>query len=163
MSEPRPPTDPPAPNADAKWNLISGNYNAFAGRTLGLNNEVYKSESETNTRYRAITTLLQAYEVVNVRDGNQCRVTGRFLHPGAVDARVRREHHHLQARSIAPGRVCDPRNIILVAAEAHQLITGGFIEVEGRDATKPIFFHWNESAMKGRVKPFRIVGKRTAA
>lgn len=107
--------------------------------------------------------LADAYEVVNARDGNQCRVTGRFLQPGAVDARVRREHHHLQARSIAPHRVSDPRNIVLVSAEAHDLITGKFIDVEGIDATKPLFFHWNEEAMRGRVRPFRIVGKRTAA
>ena len=107
--------------------------------------------------------LADAYEIVNVRDGNQCRVTGRFLQPGAVMAEVRREHHHLQPRSIAPERVADPKNIILVCAEAHQLITGGFIEIEGKDATKPLFAHWNEKAMKGLVKPFRIVGKRTAA
>jgi hypothetical protein len=107
--------------------------------------------------------LAEAYEVVNVRDGNQCRVTGRFVQAGAVDARLRREHHHLQPRSLARGLVAEPRNIILVCAEAHQLITGGFIEVEGRDATKPLFFHWREDMMRGRVKPFRIVGKRTAA
>lgn len=107
--------------------------------------------------------LAEAYEIVNARDGNQCRVTGRFLSAGAVMAEVRREHHHLRPRSLAPNRVADPKNIILVCAEAHQLITGGFLEVEGRDATKAVFIHWNESAMKGRVKPFRIVGKRTAA
>ena len=55
------------------------------------------------------------------------------------------------------------KNLILVCAEAHQLITGGFLEVEGRDATKAVFIHWNEKAMKGKPKPFRIVGKRTAA
>ncbi len=54
----------PASDSNAKWTLIAGTYNAFAGRTLGLNQEVYKSESETNTRNRAITNLLQAYEVV---------------------------------------------------------------------------------------------------
>lgn len=107
--------------------------------------------------------LNDAYELVNVRDGNQCRVTGRFVQAGAVDARVRREHHHLEPRSLSPLRVADPANIILVCAEAHDLITGRFIEVEGDDATKPVFFHWNEEAMKGRIKPFRIVGKRTAA
>ena len=107
--------------------------------------------------------MADAYEVVNVRDGNQCRVTGRFLQAGAVMAEVRREHHHLWPRSVAPDRIADPKNIVLVCAEAHSYITGGFIEVEGRDATKPLFFHWNEEAMKGRVKPFRIVGKRTAA
>lgn len=107
--------------------------------------------------------LAEAYEVVNIRDGNQCRVTGRFVQPCAVDARVRREHHHLVPRSIDLERVADPTNILLVCAEAHDLITGRFIDVEGTDATKAVFFHWNEEAMKGRVKPFRIVGKRTAA
>lgn len=107
--------------------------------------------------------LADAYEIVNQRDGNICRVTGRFLSPSSVMAETRREHHHLQPRSIAPHLVAEPRNIILVCAEAHQLITGGFLEVEGTDATKPVFFHWSETAMRGRVKPFRIVGKRTAA
>lgn len=107
--------------------------------------------------------LADAYEIVNARDGNQCRVTGRFLTAGAVMAEQRREHHHLQPRSVAPHRIADPSNIILVCAEAHQLITGGFIEVEGKDATRPLFCHWNEQAMRGRVKPFRIIGRRTAA
>lgn len=107
--------------------------------------------------------MADTYEIVNQRDGNICRVTGRHLQPGAVMAEVRREHHHLQPRSIAPHREADPKNIILVCAEAHQLITGGFLEIEGKDATKPLFVHWNEKAMRGRVKPFRIVGKRTAA
>jgi hypothetical protein len=107
--------------------------------------------------------LAAAYEIVNQRDANLCRVTGRFLSPSSVMAETRREHHHLQPRSIAPDRIADPSNIILVAAEVHQLITGGFIEIEGKDATKALFAHWNEAAMKGRIKPFRIVGKRTAA
>lgn len=107
--------------------------------------------------------LADAYERVNARDGNLCRVTGRFLSPTSVMAETRREHHHLQPRSIAPDRVADDRNIVLVCAEAHQLITGGFLEVEGTDATKPLFFHWNEIAMRGRVRPFAIKGKRTAA
>lgn len=114
-------------------------------------------------RAEADKALADAYEVVNVREGNVCKVTGRFLQAGAVDARVRREHHHLEPRSLAPDRVADPSNIILVSAEVHDLITGRFIEVEGTDANKPIFFHWNEAAMKGRAKPFRIVSKRTAA
>jgi hypothetical protein len=107
--------------------------------------------------------LADAYEVVNIRDGNQCRVTGRFLQPGAVDARVRREHNHLVPRSIAPDRIADPNNIFLVCAEAHDLITGHYIEVEGADASRRLHFHWNEDMMRGRVKPFRIVSKRSAA
>lgn len=107
--------------------------------------------------------LAAAYEIVNARDGNICRVTGRFLSPSSVMAETRREHHHLEPRSIAPARIADPTNIILVCKEAHDYITGGFIEVEGKDATKPMFFHWREDMMRGRVRPFHIKGKRTAA
>ncbi len=103
--------------------------------------------------------IAEAYEVVNARDGNCCRVTGRFLQGGAVDARVRREHHHLVPRSLAPERVADPDNIILVAAEVHELITGRFIEVEGKDATKAIRFHWSP-LMDGRSRPFAIKSRR---
>lgn len=107
--------------------------------------------------------LLDAYAEVDLRDASICAVTGRFTKPGAPDARVRREHHHLKGRNVRPEWVTVPKRIITVCAEAHDLITGGFIEVEGDDATKPMFFHWREDLMRGRMKPFRIVGKRTAA
>lgn len=107
--------------------------------------------------------LAEAYEYVNVRDGNICRVTGRHVQPGAVMAEVRREHHHLEPRSIAPHRETDPSNIILVCAEAHEYITGHLIHVEGTNANEPVFFFWDEERMKGRIKPFRIVGKRWTA
>jgi len=54
----------PAKTAAEKWDVISGLFNAFAGRQLSLNQEVYRSESETNTHNRAIVALLQDYEVV---------------------------------------------------------------------------------------------------
>lgn len=105
--------------------------------------------------------LLYAYGEVDARDQSICAVTGRFTKAGVPDARVRREHHHLKGRNVRPEWVTVPKRIITVCAEAHDLITGGFIEVEGIDATKPIFFHWNELAMRGRIRPFRIIGKRT--
>ncbi len=104
-----------------------------------------------------------AYAEVDLRDASICAVTGRFTKAGAPDARVRREHHHLKGRNVRPDWVTVPKRIVTVCAEAHSLIEGGFIEVEGVDATKPIFFHWREDMMRGRLKPFRIVGKRTAA
>lgn len=107
--------------------------------------------------------LEDAYEEVNQRDGGICRVTGRHVSAGAVMAEVRREHHHLVPRSLAPERVADARNIILVCKEAHDYITGGFLEVEGTDATKRVCFHWREDMMRGRIRPFRIVSRRTAA
>ncbi len=105
--------------------------------------------------------LDDAYAEVDQRDASICAVTGRFTKAGAPDARARREHHHLKGRNVRPDWVTVPKRIITVCAEAHQLIEGGFIEVEGEDATKPIFFHWNERMMRGRLKPFRIASKRT--
>lgn len=107
--------------------------------------------------------LLATYAEVDARDGSVCWVTGRFTKPGAPDARARREHHHLKGRNVRPDWVYKAERIITLCAEAHELITGGFIEVEGYDARKPIFFHWREDLMRGRKRPFRIVGKRTAA
>jgi len=104
--------------------------------------------------------LLDAYAEVDLRDASICWVTGRFTKPGAPDGRVRREHHHLKGRNVRTEWVTVPKRIITVCAEAHQLIEGGFIQVEGADATRPIFFHWNESMMRGRKKPFVIIGKR---
>jgi glutaminase len=54
---------PVPPGAD-KWAAIEGNLNAFAGRRLSVNDEVYRSESETNTHNRAIVQLLKDYEVI---------------------------------------------------------------------------------------------------
>jgi glutaminase len=54
----------PGASGAAKWELIIGAYNAFAGRRLSLNQEVYTSESETNTHNRAIAALLQDYQVI---------------------------------------------------------------------------------------------------
>lgn len=59
----------PETNPTEKWDGLIGSYNAFAARALGLNDPVYKSESATNTRNRAIATLLSAYEVIKVDPG----------------------------------------------------------------------------------------------
>jgi len=49
--------------ADAKeiWSKIIGGYSEFAGRSLEVNQEVYKSESDTNQRNQAIGMLMYAY------------------------------------------------------------------------------------------------------
>jgi glutaminase len=49
-------------NADEVWTKIIGIHSAFAGRKLGVNQEVYKSESATNQRNQAIAMLMYAYE-----------------------------------------------------------------------------------------------------
>lgn len=47
---------------DEVWNKIIGIHSDFAGRQLAVNEEVYKSESDTNQRNRAIGSLMWAYE-----------------------------------------------------------------------------------------------------
>ena len=44
------------------WNSILSYYSDFAGRQLSVNQEVYKSESDTNQRNQAIGKLMCAYE-----------------------------------------------------------------------------------------------------
>jgi glutaminase len=46
------------------WNKIIRTYNDFAGRQLNVNQEVYKSESDTNQRNQAIAQLMSAYGVL---------------------------------------------------------------------------------------------------
>jgi glutaminase len=46
---------------DAIWNSILGTYSDFAGRSLSVNTEVYKSEAATNQRNQAIASLMYAY------------------------------------------------------------------------------------------------------
>ena len=47
-----------------RWNSVQGTLSAFAGRNLPVDEEIYKSEAETNTRNRSIADLLKAYEVI---------------------------------------------------------------------------------------------------
>jgi glutaminase len=47
---------------DEVWNKILQIHSDFAGRQLEVNQPVYKSESETNQRNRAISSLMSAYE-----------------------------------------------------------------------------------------------------
>lgn len=49
-------------NAAAIWNNILTTHEAFAGRKLAVNQEVYKSEAATNQRNQAIGQLMFAYE-----------------------------------------------------------------------------------------------------
>jgi glutaminase len=46
---------------DQVWNSILNFYSEFAGRKLSVNQEVYKSEADTNQRNQAIGALMYAY------------------------------------------------------------------------------------------------------
>ena len=48
-------------SSDEIWNKIIGTYNDYAGRSLTVLQDVYKSESDTNQRNQAIGALMLAY------------------------------------------------------------------------------------------------------
>jgi glutaminase len=49
---------------DEIWKSILGYYSDFAGRPLSVNQDVFKSESDTNQRNQAIGYLMYAYEFI---------------------------------------------------------------------------------------------------
>ena len=51
----------PGSNADAKWEHVRDGLSRFAGRELSLDDETYRSASETNSRNQSIARLLQSY------------------------------------------------------------------------------------------------------
>ena len=53
-------------NADEVWAKIIRTYSDFAGRSLSVDQEVYKSESDTNQRNQAIAELMYAYGRIKV-------------------------------------------------------------------------------------------------
>ena len=52
----------PGADPDRKWAFIHGGLSRFAGRPLPLNEEIYRSASETNFRNRGIARLLQSLD-----------------------------------------------------------------------------------------------------
>lgn len=115
---------------------------------------------KSQKRREATAALEDAYAEVDLRDGPQSRVTGRWTVPGAVDPRVRREHDHIKPRSTHPELIAEPSNIFVCTAEEHQLIHAGALEVEGEDASKALFFHWNRKLVPAGKEPFVIKAKR---
>ncbi|MCU0984080.1 MAG: glutaminase A [Acetobacteraceae bacterium] len=51
----------PGDTAEEKWRFIQEGLSRFAGRPLTLDEEVYRSEAETNLRNRGIAKLLEGY------------------------------------------------------------------------------------------------------
>lgn len=51
----------PAADAEERWEAVRTGLSRFAGRELELDEEVFRSESETNHRNRAIAQLLESY------------------------------------------------------------------------------------------------------
>ncbi len=53
-----------ASSPEERWQNVLGTLSSFAGRGLTMNEEVYRSEAETNTRNRAISWLLKSQDVL---------------------------------------------------------------------------------------------------
>jgi glutaminase len=51
----------PGTNTGEKWRFIQDGLSGFAGRALALDDEVYRSASETNHRNQSLARLLQSY------------------------------------------------------------------------------------------------------
>jgi glutaminase len=54
----------PGATKDQRWQSILGMMNQFSGRALTVDPEIYKSETDTNLRNKAISYLLKNYEVL---------------------------------------------------------------------------------------------------
>ena len=52
----------PGASADAKWQFIQDGLSRFAGRALGVDDAVYRSEAAANQRNAGIANLLQGYD-----------------------------------------------------------------------------------------------------
>lgn len=70
----------------AIWDRIIGIHSAFAGRPLQVNEEVYKSESETNQRNQAIAMLMHAYGLIKE---NPARATDLYTRQCSINVNAR--------------------------------------------------------------------------
>ena len=68
------------------WSRILNYYNAFAGRELTVNKEVFESEAATNQRNQAIASLMYAYGHIK---GNPAQATDIYTEQCSVNVNAR--------------------------------------------------------------------------
>lgn len=73
-------------NASEVWSKIIGTMSDFAGRPLRVDEEVYKSEAETNQRNQAIGALMFAYGRIT---GNHLQATDLYTRQCAIAVNAR--------------------------------------------------------------------------
>lgn len=73
-------------NRDQIWNSILSYYSDFAGRPLSVNEEVFKSESDTNQRNQAIGYLMYAYGYI---EDEPMRATDIYTEQCSVSANAK--------------------------------------------------------------------------
>lgn len=75
-------------------------------------------------------------EAIRTRDSNRCRVCRRLVYVGAVRGCDRAEIHHIVARSLAPDRVMDETNLILVCGLCHAKLTAHELAFSGTNQAR---------------------------
>ncbi len=73
-------------NRDTIWRSILSYYSDFAGRPLSVNQEVYKSEADTNQRNQALASLMYAYGRIKE---NPAQATDIYTQQCAVSVNAR--------------------------------------------------------------------------
>jgi len=94
------------------WNSILSYYSEFAGRQLSVNQEVFKSESDTNQRNQAIAALMYAYG--HIKD-NPARATDIYTEQCAVS--VNAKDLAIMAATLANGGVNPVTHKVVMRAE----------------------------------------------
>ncbi|MBW9092950.1 glutaminase A [Microbacterium jejuense] len=118
----------PAATSDERWAVVCDGLSRFAGRPLELDDEVYRSESETNHRNRAIAQLLHSYgrldadadETVDVYtrqcalavDAHDLAVMGATLADGGVNP--------LTGEQVVPAEVCRDTLAVLASCGMYE-------------------------------------------
>jgi glutaminase len=120
------------PTADSVWSTIMNTLDAFAGRPLHVNDEVYKSESETNQRNQAIAALMFAYGHIK---SNWQQATDLYTRQCSVNVNAR--DLAVMAATLANGglnpvtghQVIDPQHVPAVLAV---MATAGLYDDSGK-------------------------------
>jgi hypothetical protein len=90
------------------------------------------STSQKQRRRQSERTKAAIYALVDAREGNMCRLTGRTWNL---------EHHHLQKRS--QGGKHTTANVVLLHRESHRDIEEGRLTVEG-NADEVLIFRYRD-------------------
>ena len=69
------------------WNKILDYHSAFAGRQLGVNQEVFKSEADTNQRNQAIGALMYAYG--HIKTSNRAQAVDVYTEQCAISVNAK--------------------------------------------------------------------------
>jgi len=72
----------PGLDAEARWEFVRDGISRFAGRDLSLDDETYRSASETNARNQSIARLLQSYGRIH---GDPSEATDRYTRQSCLN------------------------------------------------------------------------------